>query len=138
MMNKTIRHLLQCAALAIGMISSFAAEGIWRPLWDGKTLDGWHPIGKGDWKIEEGAIHGTHSKGEKEYGHLVTDKTYKNFVVRLKFRTLQGNSGLYFRIEEKGVSGVSGFQAKLIRRTTLADSTKRTGAPGSRSPNPPM
>jgi len=89
-----------------------AAEG-WQPLWDGKTFNGWHVIGKGQWKIEDGAIHGTNVKAAKEFGHLVTDKTYKDFTVRLKFRAVQGNSGLYFRIEEKGYSGVSGFQAEI-------------------------
>jgi hypothetical protein len=85
----------------------------WQPLWDGKTLSGWHVIGKGKWEIAEGAIHGTHPKTEPEFGHLVTDKVYKDFTVRLKFKALKGNSGLYFRIEEKGHSGVTGFQAEI-------------------------
>ena len=33
--------------------------------------------------------------------------------MRLKYKTVTGNSGLYFRIEEKGFSGVSGFQAEI-------------------------
>jgi hypothetical protein len=93
--------------------SSSRAAGHWQPLWDGKTFNGWHIIGKGEWKIEDGAIHGTHAKTEKEFGHLVTDKSYKDFTVRMKFKALKGNSGLYFRIEEKGASGVSGFQAEI-------------------------
>ena len=84
-----------------------------KPLWNGKSLAGWHIIDKGDWKIESGAIHGTHVKTEKSFGHLVTDRVYRNFVARLKFKALKGNSGLYFRIEEKGHSGVSGFQAEI-------------------------
>ena len=31
----------------------------------------------------------------------------------MKYKTGTGNSGLYFRIEEKGFSGVSGFQAEI-------------------------
>jgi uncharacterized protein YqeY len=85
----------------------------WKPLWDGKTFNGWHPIGKGDWKIEEGAIHGTHPRGESEFSHLVTDRTFTNFTIRLKYKAIKGNSGLYFRIEEKGYSGVSGLQAEI-------------------------
>src|SRR5688572_26054852 len=84
-----------------------------KPLWDGKTLNGWHAIGNGGWKIEHGAIHGTHSKSENDYGHLISDRSFTNFVVRLKFKSLKGNSGLYFRIEEKGWGGVSGFQAEI-------------------------
>ena len=97
-----------------------AAAPQFLPLWDGKTLSGWHIIGKGTWEIAEGAIHATHPKTEKEFGHLVTDKVYKDFTVRLKFKALKGNSGLYFRIEEKGASGVSGFQAEI-------DATKDVG-----------
>ncbi len=85
----------------------------WKPLWDGKTLNGWHQIGKGDWQIEDGAIHARHAKEEKDFGHLVTDKVFSDFTVRLKYKSTKGNSGLYFRIEEKGFSGVSGFQAEI-------------------------
>ena len=85
----------------------------WQPLWDGKSLAGWHVSGRGTWKIVDGAIHGTHSSSEKDYGHLVSDQSYRDFTVRLKFKSLSGNSGLYFRIEEKGLSGVTGFQAEI-------------------------
>ena len=30
-----------------------------------------------------------------------------------KYKAVKGNSGLYFRIEEKGFSGVTGFQAEI-------------------------
>jgi len=88
-------------------------QHVWKPIWDGKTLAGWHVIGKGDWKIEDGVIHATHVKDEKEFGHLVTDATFSDFTVRLKYKSIKGNSGLYFRIEETGFSGVSGFQAEI-------------------------
>ena len=83
------------------------------PLWDGKSLAGWHVIGKGEWQIEDGAIHGMHHKSERDYGHLVTDRAYTNFIVRFKFKCLEGTSGFYFRIDEKGWSGVSGLQAEI-------------------------
>ena len=85
----------------------------WNRIWDGQTLTGWHPIGKGEWTINDGSIAGKHSKKEKEFGHLVSDRSYKDFTVRLKYKAVTGNSGLYFRIEEKGFSGVSGFQAEI-------------------------
>jgi hypothetical protein len=100
-----------CVALLAG--TGFAAEENWRPLWDGKTLNGWHQIGQGTWKIEDDAIHGVHLKNHRDYGHLATDRNYTNFVIRLKYKAIKGNSGLYFRTEEKGSSGVSGFQAEI-------------------------
>jgi len=106
----TKRILLVAGALFTASLAQ--AQNFWS-LWDGKTFNGWHIIGKGTWKIEDGAIHGTHAKSESEFGHLVTDRAFTNFTVRLKYRTIKGNSGLYFRIDEKGFSGVSGFQAEI-------------------------
>jgi len=110
--NSVMKTITLFLALLAGLISSRAAER-WQPLWDGKTFHGWHLIGKGEWKVKNGAIHATHARAEKEFGHLVSDRVFKDFVVRLKFKALKGNSGLYFRIEEKGFSGVSGFQAEI-------------------------
>ena len=28
----------------------------WKPLFDGKTLKGWHPVGDGKWTVEDGVI----------------------------------------------------------------------------------
>jgi len=85
----------------------------WRPLWDGKTLDGWHAIGKGRWTLEDGALVGRHDPAEPEFSHLVTNALFRDFLVRVRYKALKGNSGLYFRIEETGASGVSGFQAEI-------------------------
>jgi len=85
----------------------------WRPLWDGRSFQGWHQIGKGRWAIEQGAIVGRHEAGEGEFGHIVSDQSYSDFVIRCRYKAVKGNSGLYFRVEEKGFSGVSGFQAEV-------------------------
>jgi hypothetical protein len=106
------------------------------PLWDRKTLNGWHAIGKGEWKIEDGAIHGTHLKSEKEFGHLVTDRDFTNFVVRLKFKALKGNSGLYFRIIEQGFSGVTGFQAEIDARNDVGGLYETNGRNWVSKPTP--
>ncbi len=105
--------LLSTALSTLAADSSEPRAQHWKSLWDGKTLQGWHVIGKGQWTIQNGAIHGLHSKAESEFGHLVTDRTFDDFTVRLKYKAVRGNSGLYFRIEEKGFSGVSGFQAEI-------------------------
>ncbi|HMJ91360.1 MAG TPA: DUF1080 domain-containing protein [Candidatus Acidoferrum sp.] len=107
-------------AILLAMTTAVFAAEKFTPLWNGKTLQGWHVIGKGEWKIEDAAIHGTHVKSEKECSHLVTDRDYTNFIVRLKFKAMEGNSGFYFRVAEKGFSGVTGFQAEI-------DATKDVG-----------
>ena len=105
--------LVFSACLLAGSLAAAEKKPAWKPLWDGKTLEGWHKIGVGDWRIEDGAIVGRKKKSEPQFGHLVTDAVFKDFTVRLKFKSVQGNSGFYFRIEEKGGSGVSGFQAEV-------------------------
>ena len=105
--------LVACSAALVHVARAAGEEAkSFKPLFDGKTLAGWHAIGDGTWKVEDGVIVGRNTK-EKDYGHLVTDKSYKDFTVRLKFKSVKGNSGLYFRIAKQGFSGVSGFQAEI-------------------------
>lgn len=86
---------------------------VWKPLWNGLDLRGWRPIGQGSWQITEGAILGRHEASVADYGHLVTDRVFTDFVARLKFRSVKGNSGFYFRVAEEGFSGVTGFRAEI-------------------------
>ena len=87
----------------IGIIPAVAGtqEAEWKPLMDGKTLAGWHAVGAGEWKVEDGAFVGR-ANNEALYGLLVSDATFKDFTVRLKFQCPSGDSGFYIRtlIEE--------------------------------------
>jgi hypothetical protein len=121
--------------LTLSTLSGLAADKF-TPLWDGQTLKDWHVIGKGEWKIEDGAIHGTHVKSEKEFSHLVSDRDYTNFTVRLKFKALKGNSGLYFRVAEKGFSGVTGFQAEIDARNDVGGLYETNGRSWVSQPKP--
>ena len=57
---------------------------------------------------------GKSTKEEKRHGILLTEKRYRDFNIRLNFKVLKGNSGLYFRVDTvaSGVS-VNGFQAEM-------------------------
>lgn len=85
----------------------------WKPLPIKPEFEGAHIIGQGDWKLEDGVVHGTHRAADPEHGHLVTDQTVDDFTIRFKFKSVKGNSGFYFRSEEKGSAGMSGFQAEV-------------------------
>src|SRR4051794_37348916 len=91
------------AFLLVAIARGVENQPAFKPIFDGKTLTGWHSIGEGQWKVEDGMIVGRHPK-EKDFGHLVTDKSYKDFTARLKFKSVKGNSGLYFRITLGGFS----------------------------------
>ena len=82
-------------------------------LFDGETFTGWRKIGGGDWDISDGVLRGTMEKSEPRHGHLITDRKYRDFSLRLKYKAIAGNSGLYFRVEEGGNAGVKGFQAEI-------------------------
>ncbi len=87
---------------------------VWKPLFDGKTLQGWHTIPGGKWQVSDGIIVGTSASSESRHGLLVSDRSFGDFTVRLKFKALKGNSGLYFRADEVGGGvGVHGFQAEI-------------------------
>ena len=86
----------------------------WQPLFDGKTLKGWHTLPGGNWKVENGVIVGTSDTSDPRHGLLVTDKIYKDFELSIKYLAVKGNSGLYFRVKEVGGPyGVEGLQAEI-------------------------
>jgi hypothetical protein len=93
----------------------WAAEGKkpkWKPLMDGKTLKGWHPVGDGKWTVEDGAFVGR-ADNEKLYGLLVSDKQFKDFTVRFKFKCLSGDSGFYIRTIIKPPEKAHGLQVQV-------------------------
>ena len=83
------------------------------PLFNGKTLDGWVSNGVGKWSVEDGAIvgNGTQKPG---YAMLFSEKQYKDFTVRFKYKVLAGNAGFYIRAEKLATSeGVRGLQVEI-------------------------
>jgi len=68
----------------------------WKPLFDGKSLDGWSKTGGGAAKVSNGEIHLTAKKGS-DAGFLMSDRTFDNATVRLEYKASSGNSGLFFR-----------------------------------------
>ena len=114
------RLIVGCVWLLSCIVLSFSAEAAeekkttWKPLMDGKTLTGWHKVGDGTWAVEDGAFVGRANK-EKLYGLLVSDKTFKNFTVRLKFKCLSGDSGFYIRTIIKPPEKAHGLQVQVGR-----------------------
>lgn len=93
----------------------------WKPLFDGESFKGWHTLAGGKWQIKDAAIIGTSTKDQKYHGQLVCNDIYDDFTIRLKFKAVKGNSGLYFRGEKVASPvGMAGFQAEI-------DATKDVG-----------
>ncbi|MFP6881121.1 MAG: DUF1080 domain-containing protein [Roseibacillus sp.] len=106
-------RLLILSSLLLALAAS-ADPLTWKPLFNGKDLTGWHPVPGGKWEVVDGAILGTSPRSEPRHGLLVTDKRYKNFKVRAKFKVEKGDSGFYFRAKKTGTRvSVKGFQAEV-------------------------
>jgi hypothetical protein len=99
-MNRTASMIVSLLFAACVLIRAGGAAADepknWKPLMDGKTLAGWHPVGMGKWTVENGAFVGRLNK-EKLYGLLFSDATFKDFTVRFKFKFISGDSGFYVR-----------------------------------------
>jgi hypothetical protein len=84
----------------------------WKPLFDGKTLNGWHAVGDGTWSVENGAIVGR-ANNEKLYGLLFSNEEFDDFTVRFKFKVLTGDSGFYIRTVFKEPDQAHGNQVQV-------------------------
>ena len=83
----------------------------WTPLFNGKDLNGWKNYGAEKWTVQGGEIHG--EAVTKAYGYLGTEKTYKNFEMKGKFKGEgTGNSGIFYHSTIDGVN-ISGVQVEV-------------------------
>ncbi|MFI5458958.1 MAG: DUF1080 domain-containing protein [Isosphaerales bacterium] len=71
----------------------------WRPLFDGKSLDGWEHIGPGKMVIEDGVIRTEGGMGLLWY----TKEKFGNCVIRVVYKTgnKKSNAGVFIRIADK-------------------------------------
>lgn len=77
----------------------------WKLLFDGRNLDGWHGYNEKDasacWRAGEGDLEVFTKGGKEQAVGLVTDRTYKNFVLSLEYKLTPGaNSGIIFQVAE--------------------------------------
>jgi hypothetical protein len=91
-----------------------ATDKSWVALFNGKDLTGWKNYGAEKWTVEGGEILG--EAVTKAYGYLATEKTYKNFEMRGKFRAEgTGNSGIFYHSTITGVN-IAGVQVEVDPR----------------------
>ena len=83
----------------------------WVTLFNGKDLSGWKNYGAEKWTVENSEILG--EAVTKAYGYLGTQKTYKNFEMRGKFKAEgSGNSGIFYHSSIAGVD-ITGVQVEV-------------------------
>jgi len=108
-------RLAACLTVALACLAgaALAADEGFKPLFDGKTLDGW----SGDpdlWKVEDGTIAGcTDEKPAKHNTFLATTKSYKSFILKAKFKLRNHNSGVQVRSKQFPDYVVRGYQPDI-------------------------
>ena len=101
-----------------------SGEQGWTPLFNGKDLSGWVKNGAEKWVVDDGAILGESTAGK--YGYLTTEKTYSDFVLRLRFKCdTDGNSGVFLRSRITGESPATGPDIEGMQ--VEIDPTRHTG-----------
>jgi hypothetical protein len=92
--------ILSFLLLAISLIIS-AKEPEWKPLFNGKNLDGLTVRGKATWKVENGVLIGEGGMGHIYLGPQLTDLEAKGtFRISSTSAGAKSNSGFYFRANE--------------------------------------
>jgi hypothetical protein len=89
-------------ALLLTLCAAFAlrAEAPWKPLFDGRTLNGWESIGDGVWSVmRDGTLLGQRKPGLTDHqAWLYTTRDFADFDLELEYWIpLGGNSGVSIR-----------------------------------------
>ena len=110
------RRTITWATIIVCGLFSTAAAAEFEPLFDGESLDGW----EGDealWSVVDGTIQGSTVDNKIDHNtFLATTKPYKNFVLRLKFKLRNHNSGVQFRSRQHDDYVVRGYQADIAQQ----------------------
>src|SRR6202162_4582179 len=98
----------------------------WTPLFSGKDLSGWKKNGDEKWVVDQGTI--LCESTANKYGYLTTEKTYGNFVLRLKFKgEAEGNSGVFVHSRITGIDPEHGPDIQGMQVEVDPGKGKHTG-----------
>jgi hypothetical protein len=103
--------------LGAALVAQAPPQTTWMPLFNGKDLTGWKNNGDEKWVAEQGTI--LCESTANKYGYLTTEKTYRDFNLRLKFKgEAAGNSGVFFHSRITGTDpehgpDIAGMQVEV-------------------------
>jgi Domain of Unknown Function (DUF1080) len=109
-------YLFSLGALVLAAPAAQAQDsGEFHALFNGKDLTGWvTPEDKSLFTVENGEIVGRTTEVRlKKNEFLATEKPYGDFVLKVKVKFRNGNSGIQFRSKRKPDGVVSGPQADV-------------------------
>jgi hypothetical protein len=121
---------LVCGAFIVALaLAPLGAQGDgFKPLFDGKSLDGWRGYKKADaaetrWKVESGIVTIPENDGKDTRGQrdIITTGTYDQFDLRWEWKVAPGgNSGLKYFVLEDQTSAI-GHEYQMIDDERHAD-----------------
>lgn len=112
--------------LGLSAVAQAPPEGGWVPLFNGKDLTGWKRNGEERWTVERGTI--LCESTANKYGYLTTEKTYRDFDLRLKFKgEAAGNSGVFLHARITGVDPQHGPDIEGMQVEVDPNVGKHTG-----------
>jgi hypothetical protein len=105
-MNLSAHHFLRAAALAALMFTAISCRthnagegaGAWKPIFDGRSTEGWQMVGPGELRLENGVLVTRGGMGMLWY----TREKFGDCRIRVVFKptTSKDNSGVFIRIPE--------------------------------------
>ncbi len=98
----TVPLLILLASIAPARADRLGASGPssdWRPLFSGRSLDGWEHVGPGKFVVENGVLRTEGGMGLLWYSR----EKFGNCVIRVVYKTanVASNSGVYLRIPDR-------------------------------------
>lgn len=101
-MNRIVVILGSLVFLGFSAIAQAPPKDGWVSLFNGTDLAGWKKNGEEKWIVEEKTI--LCESTANKYGYLTTEKTFRDFELRLKFKgEAAGNSGVFFHARITGI-----------------------------------
>ncbi len=123
-MRKLALLLLACS------LAAFAQEGF-RPLFNGKDLNGWD----GDprlWSVRDGMIVGSTEHTPLQHNEfLISKQSYANFILRAECKLRNHNSGIQFRSEALPEWVCRGYQADMAEDNYWGNIYEEKGSRGT-------
>lgn len=119
--------MLTVLALAMPAHAQADVKAAWRPLFNGKNLDGWEHLGPGKMLVQDGVIRTEGAMGLLWY----TGEKFGDCVIRVVYKTTKpsSNSGVFIRIADKPkdewFAVHHGYEVQICDAT---DDYHRTGA----------
>ena len=123
---KRCSGILAVLLFGLGAAAQAPRESGWVALFNGKDLSGWKKNGDEKWVVEQGTI--LCESTANKYGYLTTEKTYRDFTLRLKFKgEAEGNSGVFLHAKITGMNPEHGPDIEGMQVEVDPSTGKHTG-----------